>query len=159
VCAVFCAFAIAGCAAHTTRGNAPAAASHTPTTQRAQRSAVVLPHATPRASTAARTAHIVLPAAATDPRPYILSANVSPAVVRSGTTVSAVVRTTPGVASVVAYAAGTSLPVPREGAGLFAGSTTLPELPAFVHGVFPVTFVARDRHGRTTQTAVSVRVP
>jgi hypothetical protein len=111
--------------------------------------------ASPRA---AAGAHAALPALA-DPQPYILSANVSPSVVRSGTIVSAVVRTTPGVASVVAYAAGGSLPVPRSGAGVFTGSTTLPEIPSFVHGVFPVTFVARDHQGRMTQAAVSVTVP
>jgi hypothetical protein len=94
-----------------------------------------------------------------DPLPYILRVNLSPTVVGSGTTVSASVRTTPGVVSVVAYAGGTSMAVPRAGVGLFNGSTTLPPLPPFVHGRFPVTFVARDRRGRTTQAAVNVTVP
>jgi hypothetical protein len=114
--------------------------------------------ASPRANVA--SVHETLPTpAAADPRPYILSASVSPAVVSSGTTVSADVRTTAGVASVVAYAGGTSMAVPRVGIGRFAGSTTLPDLPSFVHGVFPVTFVAHDRSGRSTQTAISVTVP
>lgn len=112
----------------------------------------------PRASVAGVHETLPTPAAA-DPRPYILSASVNPAVVSSGTTVSADVRTTAGVASVVAYAGGTSMAVPRVGIGRFAGSTTLPELPSFVHGVFPVTFVAHDRSGRSTQTAISVTVP
>ena len=120
------------------------------------------PHASPRGGVVVvrGVTRVVLPAPARiDPRPYILSVSISPSVVGSGTTVSARVRTTLGVASVIAYAAGAALDVPRVSAGSFAGSTRLPELPAFVHGVYPVTFVARDGHGRVTQTAVSVTVP
>ena len=51
------------------------------------------------------------------------------------------------------------MPIPRAGVGLFNASTSLPPLPSFVHGVYPVTFVARDRRGRTTQAAVNVTVP
>ena len=90
--------------------------------------------------------------------PQILSASVSPAVVGSGSVVSARVRTTLGVVSVVAHAAGTSMAVPRVGPGLFAGSTTLPPLPPFAHGSYAVTFVARDGRGLTTQSAVGVSV-
>ncbi len=90
--------------------------------------------------------------------PEILSASVSPSVVGSGTVVSATVRTTPGVVSVVAIAAGVSVTVPRVGNGLFAGSTTIPTLPSFAHGSYAVTFVARDARGAKTQSAVGVRV-
>jgi hypothetical protein len=90
--------------------------------------------------------------------PQILGASVSPTVVGSGSVVSAVVRTTPGVVSVVAYAGGASIAVPRVAAGRFAGSTTLPPLPSFAHGSYAVTFVARDAHGSTTQSAVGVTV-
>ena len=90
--------------------------------------------------------------------PQILSATVSPAVVGSGSVVSARVRTTRGVVSVVAHAAGASVDVPRVGPGLFAGSTTLPPLPPFAHGRYAVTFVARDGRGATTQSAVAVLV-
>jgi hypothetical protein len=90
--------------------------------------------------------------------PEILALDVSPTVVGSGSTVSALVRTTPGVVRVVAYAAGTSMAVPRVGIGRFAGSTTLPPLPSFAHGTYPVTFRAFDANGRTTQSAVSVTV-
>jgi hypothetical protein len=48
--------------------------------------------------------------------------------------------------------------VPRVGPGLFQGSTTLPPLPPFAHGSYPVTFVARDARGATTQSAVGVTV-
>jgi hypothetical protein len=72
--------------------------------------------------------------------------------------VSAVVRTTPGVVSVVAYAGGASIAVPRVGPGRFEGSTTLPPLPSFAHGGYAVTFVARDARGSTTQSAVGVTV-
>jgi hypothetical protein len=92
------------------------------------------------------------------PMPQILGASVSPSVVGSGTTVHAVIRTTPGVVSVVAVAGGTSMPVPRVGPGLFEGSTTLPPLPPFAHGSYAVTFVARDAGGRSTQSAVGVSV-
>lgn len=102
-------------------------------------------------------AHAAAPSAA-DPRPYILGVSVNPSVVGSGTTVHAVVRTTPGVVSVVAFAGGTSMAVPRVGPGLFEGSTTLPVLPSFVHGSCAVTFVARDARGRSTQSAVGVSV-
>ena len=71
---------------------------------------------------------------------------------------SAVVRTTPGVVSVVAYAAGVSIAVPRVGLGLFAGSTTIPQLPSFARGSYAVTFVASDGRGAKTQSAVGVRV-
>ena len=91
-------------------------------------------------------------------RPQILGASVSPSVVRSGTVVSAVVRTTPGVVSVTAFAGGLSMPVPRVAAGVFSGSTTLPPLPPFAHGSYPVTFVAHDARGASTQSAVSVTV-
>ena len=97
------------------------------------------------------------PAVAAGP-PQILSAGVQPAVVGSGSVVSAVVRTTPGVVSVVAAAAGVSVPVPKVGAGLFEGSTTLPSLPPFASGRYAVTFIARDARGRTTQSAVGVTV-
>lgn len=90
--------------------------------------------------------------------PQILSASVSPSIVGSGTVVSAVVRTTPGVVSVVAVAGGLSLGVPRIAPGRFAGSTTVPALPAFIHGSYAVTFVARDARGVTTQAAVGVDV-
>jgi hypothetical protein len=90
--------------------------------------------------------------------PQILAASVSPTVVGSGTVVSAVVHTTPGVVSVTAYAGGTSLPVPRVGPGVFSGSTTLPPLPPFAHGSYSVTFVARDARGASTQSAVGVSV-
>jgi hypothetical protein len=106
-----------------------------------------------------------MPVARTTPKPapvavmpQILGASVSPTVVRSGTTVSATVRTTPGVVSVVAVAGGASMAVPRVGPGLFAGSTTLPPLPPFAHGSYAVTFVARDARGATTQSAVGVTV-
>ncbi len=98
------------------------------------------------------------PSPAVPAPPQILSAVVTPAVVGSGSVVSARVRTTPGVVSVVAHAAGSSIGVPRVGMGLFAGSTTLPPLPPFARGTYPVTFVARDSRGLTTQSAVSVRV-
>ena len=58
-----------------------------------------------------------------------------------------------------AFAGGQAVGVPRVGVGRFAGSTTIPELPPFVHGPFPVTFRARDARGATTQTAFSVTVP
>jgi hypothetical protein len=90
--------------------------------------------------------------------PQILGASVHPSVVGSGTVVSAVVRTTPGVVSVVATAAGVSIAVPRTGLGAFAGSTTIPPLPPFAHGSYAVTFIARDALGRSTQSAVGVRV-
>ncbi|HEX3550744.1 MAG TPA: hypothetical protein VHT53_10230, partial [Candidatus Elarobacter sp.] len=98
------------------------------------------------------------PKAATPAAPQILGASVSPTVVGSGSTVSATVRTTPGVISVVAHAGGTSMLVPRVGPGLFEGSTTLPPLPPFAHGSYAVTFVARDARGATTQSAVGVTV-
>jgi hypothetical protein len=79
-------------------------------------------------------------------------------VVGSGSVVSAVVRTTPGIVSVVAVAGGVSIAVPRVGVGRFSGSTTLPPLPPFVHGVYAVTFVASDARGAKTQSAVGVRV-
>jgi hypothetical protein len=90
--------------------------------------------------------------------PQILAASVSPAVVHSGTVVRATVRTTAGVVSVVAHAGGVALVVPRIGPGSFAGSTTIPALPPFVHGSYPVTFVARDARGASTQSAVGVTV-
>jgi hypothetical protein len=102
----------------------------------------------PRASTRAQA---VAP-------PEILGASVSPSVVRSGTVVRATVRTTAGVVSVVAHAGGVAIAVPRVGPGLFAGSTTIPPLPPFVHGSYPVTFVARDARGASTQSAVGVSV-
>jgi len=91
-------------------------------------------------------------------QPQILAASVSPSVVGSGTVVSAVVHTTPGVVSVVASAAGVSLAIPRVGPGLFAGSATIPELPPFARGSYSVTFVARDARGARTQSAVGVVV-
>lgn len=90
--------------------------------------------------------------------PQILSAGVHPAVVGSGSVVSAVVRTTPGVVSVVVSGYGLSVPVPKVGTGLFEGSTTLPSLPPFARGNYAVTFIARDARGRTTQSAVGVTV-
>jgi hypothetical protein len=114
-------------------------------------------HAPPRAARkpVARSTPKAAPAAV---MPQILGASVSPTVVGSGSTVSATVRTTPGVVSVVAYAGGTSMAVPRVGPGLFEGSTTLPPLPPFAHGSYAVTFVARDAGGRSTQSAVGVTV-
>jgi hypothetical protein len=91
-------------------------------------------------------------------QPQILSASVSPVVVRPGTVVHATVRTTRGVVAVVAHAGGVALAVPRIAPGLFAGSTTIPPLPPFVHGNYLVTFVARDARGASTQSAVGVSV-
>lgn len=108
------------------------------------------------AAPAPSTPHAARPSAVS--RPQILAASVSPAVVGSGSVVSARVRTTPGVVSVVAHAGGASMPVPRVGPGLFAGSTTLPLLPPFARGSWAVTFVARDARGATTQSAVGVSV-
>jgi hypothetical protein len=128
--------------------SSPATAPATPGA--AHRTAAVPRRATGPAPRRARPA----PAAA----PQILAASVHPSVVGSGTVVSAVVRTTPGVVSVVAYASGVSIAVPRVGLGLFAGSTTIPQLPSFAHGSYAVTFVASDARGAKTQTAVGVRV-
>jgi len=88
----------------------------------------------------------------------IISASVSPSVVRSGTTVHAVVRTSPEIVAVRAVAGNQSLQVPRVAPGEFEGSTVVPRLPPFVHGTFPVTFVGVTAAGFSTQTAVSVRV-
>jgi hypothetical protein len=130
----------------TPRRAAPRAARHTPV---------------PRRITGPRSMDVPARAAA-PPRapapPQILGASVSPAVVRSGTVVHATVRTTSGVVAVVAHAGGVAIAVPRVGPGLFAGSTTIPPLPPFVHGSYPVTFVARDARGASTQSAVGVSV-
>ncbi|HWT06545.1 MAG TPA: hypothetical protein VN224_12365 [Xanthomonadales bacterium] len=120
--------------------------------------------AVPRRITGPRSVNV--PAAAATPAraptrpmpPQILGASVSPAVVGSGTVVHATVRTTAGVVTVVAHAGGVAIAVPRVGPGLFAGSTTIPSLPPFVHGSYPVTFVARDASGASTQSAVGVSV-
>jgi hypothetical protein len=117
--------------------------------------------AVPRRITGPRSVDV--PRTAATPRraaraPEILGASVSPGVVGSGTVVHATVRTTAGVVSVVAHAGGLAIAVPRVGPGLFAGSTTIPPLPPFVHGSYPVTFVARDARGTSTQSAVGVSV-
>ena len=115
----------------------------------------------PRASSVprgARSPHAKPAAKAAPLMPQILGVTVSPTVVGSGSFVSATVTTTPGVVRVTAFAAGTSLDVPRVGPGLFRGSTTLPPLPPFAHGRYAVTFVAHDARGRSTQSAVGVTV-
>ena len=152
---------LSACAQHATTTSAPRSATTAarPATTRAPKTVAV---------TAASAAPRVLPAPVAHVRstrrpaapvmPQILGASVSPTVVGSGSFVSAVVRTTPGVVSVVAYAGGTSMAVPRVGSGRFEGSTTLPPLPSFAHGSYAVTFVARDDRGRTTQSAVGVTV-
>ena len=111
-----------------------------------------------RAPSAGATSSVVTKATAGDEPPYILSARVTPSTVSSGTTVSAWLSTTHGVVAVTAYAGGSSLALHRIAAGQFAVATTLPPLPPYVSGIFPVTFVARDARGRTTQTAVNVSV-
>jgi hypothetical protein len=79
--------------------------------------------------------------------------------VHSGDTVRAWVRTTPEVVSVVAKVADQTLQVPKVSTGRFIGSTKVPQLPFFVHGTYPVTFVAWDARGVRTQAAVNVTVP
>jgi hypothetical protein len=159
----------AGCAHGSTTASTTAtaaAAAARPTSLPRPRSAA-LRTAVPRRITGPRSVDVparavprrAVPAPPSAPvRPQILGASVSPAVVRSGTVVSATVRTTPGVVAVVAHAGGVAIPVPRVGPGLFAGSTTIPPLPPFVHGSYPVTFVARDARGASTQSAVGVSV-
>jgi hypothetical protein len=143
----------------------PSSAAATPSAVTAKPSAGISPagaaHRTAAPAAGPRPAlrpayHGGRPAAAAQPK--ILAASVNPSVVGSGTVVTAVVRTTPGVVSVVAYAAGGSIAVPRVGLGLFAGSTTIPQLPPFARGSYAVTFIARDSHGASTQSAVGVRV-
>ncbi|HTJ28797.1 MAG TPA: hypothetical protein VMA36_21765 [Candidatus Limnocylindria bacterium] len=90
--------------------------------------------------------------------PQILGATLSPNVVSTGTKVAATVRTTPEVVSVVAKIAGQTIPVPKVGVGRFAGSTTVPLIPPFFHGTYPVTFVAVNARGVSTQAAVNVIV-
>jgi hypothetical protein len=90
--------------------------------------------------------------------PQILGATVSPDVVSTGTKVAATVRTTPEVVSVVAKVAGQSIAVPKIGVGRFAGTTTVPWIPPFFHGNYPVTFVAVNARGVSTQAAVNVHV-
>jgi hypothetical protein len=147
------ALCLTACARHATTTRVTSAAPHaTPpappaTTTPPQAVVRVVPRVTPATAR---------PAA--KPAPQILGASVSPTVVGSYSVVSAVVRTTPGVVSVVAHAAGTSIAVPRVSPGLFEGSTTLPALPPFAHGSYAVTFVARDASGLTTQSAVGVTV-
>ena len=132
--------------------SAPVPTAHTApasvaTSQRPVASPQRPPKRAPAASAAAASA------------PEILSISVSPSVVGSGSVVHASVRTTPNVVSVTAYAAGQSIDVPRVGSGAFAGSTTLPALPPFVHGSFGVTFRAYDARGAMTQAATAVTVP
>jgi hypothetical protein len=161
--------AVTGCARHPAATHAassaapavapaaPRAAAAPVTTAPSARTAAV-----PRRITGPRSVDVPAAAGAAPPRaaqrPLILGASVSPAVVRSGTLVRATVRTTAGVVSVVAHAGGVALDVPRVGPGLFAGSTTIPALPPFVRGSYPVTFVARDARGASTQSAVGVTV-
>jgi hypothetical protein len=90
--------------------------------------------------------------------PQILGATISPDNVSSGTKVAATVRTTPEVVSVVAKVAGQSIAVPKIGVGRFAGTTTVPWIPPFFHGNYPVTFVAVNARGVSTQAAVKVHV-
>ncbi len=102
------------------------------------------------------------PAAGTPAPAQILSVSLSPTVVRSGTTVHAVVRTSPAIVAVhavVGAAGDQAIDVPRLGSGLFGGSATIPSLPPFVHGAFAVTFVGITAAGSSTQTAVTVQVP
>jgi hypothetical protein len=148
---------LSACAQHATTTSATTAARSATTSAPktvAVRAAAAAPPALPVPVAHVRSTRKPVPPVV----PQILGASVSPTVVGSGSTVSAVVRTTPGVVSVVAYAGGTSMAVPRVGSGRFAGSTTLPPLPSFAHGSYAVTFVARDARGRTTQSAVGVTV-
>ena len=140
--------------ATTAAPRAPATAPPALATPAAVVTPAAAPQALPRPVAQPRAVHVAAPPVV----PQILGASVSPTVVGSGSVVSAVVRTTPGVVSVVAYAGGASMAVPRVGPGRFAGSTTLPPLPAFAHGSYAVTFVARDARGSTTQSAVGVTV-
>jgi hypothetical protein len=112
-----------------------------------------LPSAAPHAAPVSHAAAAI---------PQILSVSLSPTVVRSGTTVHAVVRTTPqivAVRAIVGTAGDQAIAVPRVGAGDFEGTAVVPQLPPFLHGTFPVTFVAVTGGGRSTQAAVSVQVP
>jgi hypothetical protein len=135
-----------------------AARPHASATHAVPPSAPTTAAAVPAPVDARPARHAVAAAKPAPIMPQILGASVSPAVVGSGSVVSATVTTTPGVVSVTAFAGGTSMPVPRVGPGLFRGSTTLPPLPPFAHGSYAVTFVARDARGLSTQSAVGVTV-
>jgi hypothetical protein len=90
--------------------------------------------------------------------PQILAIHLTPTVVSGGVTVYADVHTTPEVVAVTAIAGGVSLAVPRVAPGEFAVRATLPPLPPFAHGPYPVTFRARDARGHMTQAAANVTV-
>lgn len=87
------------------------------------------------------------------PGPRVFSATIVPDDIRPGIVVGAVVDTSADVTSVVAEAAGHTIPIPRVDARTFRGTTTTPRFPRFIHCHLKVTFVARNAAG------VQVRYP
>ena len=90
-------------------------------------------------------------------RPVIYSVVVSPSDVGAGDTVVGSVTTSSNVASVVATVAGVSAGLPRVAVGRFALAYKMPDfIPPFYHGTYPVTVVARNADGVSTQRVVEL---
>lgn len=106
----------------------------------------------------AALAALALPASASR-ADGILSVVLSPTVVHGGTTVHADVRTSPAIRRVEASVGPYAIAVPRVGNGHFAGSTTVPWLPPWIHGTYVVVFTGWNDRGGVARSGMPVRVP
>ena len=88
----------------------------------------------------------------------ILALHLSEKIVRAGDTVRGTVETTPNVEIVEARIATFAVHVPRTGRGRFAIDCVVPNVPFFLRRSYPITIIARDRHGASAQRTTTITV-
>jgi len=90
--------------------------------------------------------------------PRIIAIHLTNRTVHAGDVVSGMVETSSNVASVEARIATFSIGVPKVRIGLFALNYTVPDVPFFLHGTYPMTVIARNTAGREVVRVVPITV-
>ena len=138
------------------------ASTPTPAPAKAAAESTPVPSESPAASPAATAAASATPVApvALPPGapPQILDMQLDKTVVHGGDTVSGNIVTSSNVASVEARIANFSIAVPKIGAGRFALSYTIPDVPFFLKKTYALTVIARNTAGDQTTRSVPITI-
>lgn len=96
--------------------------------------------------------------AAPDAAPQIVAIKMNATTVHAGDTVTGTVETSSNVASVEVRIASFSITMPKVDVGRFALSYTVPHVPFFLHGTYPMQVIARNARGASATQTVPISV-
>jgi hypothetical protein len=116
-----------------------------------------------RRSTAPASVHVSPTAAAPNTpspsgSPKIVNVSLSSSVVTGGQIVTGTVATSADVTSVQARIAGYSSALTKIGAGYFALSYRVPNLPAFLHRTYTIEVIAQNAQGASASSSLPITI-